>query len=76
MPFKRGHFERIVACSEKLNEFDELARKALEERKRRYEEWAAWKPKPPAPVWLLTRQRNSPAPTESTAVAAYDHAGK
>jgi hypothetical protein len=78
MPFKRGHVERFSARSRKIDEFDEFARKALRKRKLRYEEWKAWKPKPapPASVRLLSRSRNSPAPTESTMVAAYERAGQ
>lgn len=76
IPFKRGHSERTIARSKKLEEFDQLATKALEERKRKYDEWKAWKPKPASSGWLRSKPRNSPTPMESTMVAAYDHAGK
>jgi len=78
MPFKRGHFERISARSEKLEELDGLAKRALEERKLRYEQWKSWKPKQslPAGVWPLSKPKNLPAPTESGVVAAYDCAGQ
>ena len=78
MTFKRGHSERISACVEKLEEFDKLARIALEERKLRYEEWKDRKPKPapPASVRVWSKPRDMPAPTGSTMVAAYDLAGQ
>ena len=78
MSCKGGHFERITACSEKLEEFDELAREALENRKLRHEEWKTWKPKP-APstgVRLWPKARNEPVPTESTMVTTYNLAGQ
>ena len=78
MIFKGGHYERITACSEKLEEFDELAREALENRKLRHEEWKTWKPKP-APstgVRLWPRARKEPVSTESTMVTAYNLAGQ
>ena len=78
MPFKRGHIERISARSRKLEEFDELARKALGERRLRYEGWQAWrsKPAPSSGVRFLSKSKNTAAPTESTMVAAYDRAGQ
>ena len=78
-PFKRGHIERISARSGKIEEFDQLAKKALGDRKLRHDEWKAWKAKPaPATgVRLLTKSRiNSPVPTESIFVTAYDRAGQ
>ena len=78
MSLKRGHFERIVICSEQLEEFDQLARRALEERKRRYEEWKGWKPRMGqlAAVRILPKQKISPAPNASAMLASYDRAGK
>ena len=88
MPFQGSYFERIGARTGKLEEFDELARKALEERELRYKEWKAWKPNlvPPAASrgWLRSKPRNSPAlapapipaPTERTMADAYDLAGQ
>ena len=79
MPFKRRYLGLISTRSKKLEEFDELAMEALEQRKRRYEEWETRKlnPAPPNNVqWLRSKPRSSPAPTESTMVAAYDRAGQ
>jgi hypothetical protein len=60
-----------------LQEFDELARKALEARKLRYEEWKARKPKlVPPTAKLLSKLRNPPAPTERTMLDAYNFAGQ
>jgi hypothetical protein len=81
---QQGYFERITARSEKLQEFDELARKALEERELRYKEWKDWVPKlvPPTAArgWYRPKPRNSPAPapepTERTMVDAYNLAGQ
>jgi len=78
MSCKAGHLERITACSEKLEEFDELARAALENRKLRHEEWKNWKPKP-APstgVRLWVKAKKEPVQTESTMVTAYNLAGQ
>lgn len=50
MLFKLGRHERIDANSEKLEEFDELANKALEERKSRYKEWEDREPRPAPPT--------------------------
>jgi hypothetical protein len=84
MPLQQGYFDRIAARSEKLEEFDELARKALEERKLRYKEWKDWVPKlvPPTAArgWLRPKPRNplatAPEPTERTMVDAYNSAGQ
>ena len=80
MPFQRSYFERIGTRSEKIEEFDELARKALEEREFRYKEWNAWKHNPVPPTaargWLRSKPRNTPAPTESTMVDGYNLAGQ
>ena len=84
MPFQRSYFERIGARTGKLEEFDEIARKALEERELRYKEWKAWRPNPVPPTtsrgWLRSKPRNSPAPiptsTEGTMVDAYNRAGQ
>ncbi len=76
--FKRGFIERIIVRSGKLEEFDQLAKKALGERRLRHEEWKAWKarPTPAAGVRLLSKPRNSPVPTESTMITAFDRAGQ
>ena len=80
MAFQRSHFERIGARSGELEEFDELAQKALEDRKLRYKEWKAWKPNPVPPTatrgWLRPKPRNSPAPTERTLTDGYNLAGQ
>ena len=80
MAFQRSYFECIGARSGELEEFDELARKALEERELRYKEWKAWNPNPVPPTatrgWLRPKPRNSPAPTEGTMVDAYNLAGQ
>ena len=84
MSFQRSYFERIGARTGKLEEFDELARKALEERELRYKEWKAWKPSPVPPTatrgWLRSKPRDSPAPTpaptERTLADAYNLAGQ
>jgi len=70
--------ERITARSEQLEEFDELAREALESRKLRHEELKTRKPKPvpSTSVWLWPKARNEPVPTESTMVTAYNLAGQ
>jgi len=68
-----------MARSEKLKKFDELARKALERRKLRYEELRTWRSdqiSSPSLLRLRSRPRNSPAPNESIMVAAYDLAGQ
>ena len=80
MVFQRSYFERIGARSGELEEFDELARKALEERELRYKEWKAWKPNP-VPLtgtrrWLRPKPRDSPALTEETMTDAYNLAGQ
>ena len=68
------------ARSEKLEEFDALARKALKEREYRYEEWKAWKRKPVPPTaaggWLRSKARNSLASTEKAMIDAYNLAGR
>lgn len=77
--FKRGHIELISARSGKIEEFDQLAKKALGERKLRHEEWKVWKakPAPAAGVRLLAKSRNSLAPnSESIVATAYDRAGQ
>ena len=82
MQFQQGCFERIAARSKKLEEFDELARKALEERELRYEEWKAWKLEPvPSTAsrgWLRSKPKKplALAPTEKTMVDAYNLAGQ
>ena len=80
MAFQRSYFERIGARSGELDEFDELARKAIEERGLRYKEWKAWNPNSVPPTatrgWLRSKPRNSPAPTERTMADAYNLAGQ
>jgi len=77
--------KHLAARSEKLDEFDGLARKALNEREFRYKEWRAWKPEPVPPTptrtgrWLRSKPKNPPAPpaqTESTVADAYNLAGQ
>jgi hypothetical protein len=79
MSFQRGYFEQISARLEQLEKFDDLARKALEQRKLRYEEWRTWRSDQFSPTSLLRikpKLRNSPAPNDSIMVAAYDFAGQ
>jgi len=82
MAFQRDHFQRIAARSENLEEFDELARKALKERELRYKEWKVWKPLPVPPTptgrWLRSKPRNPPAlpPTKGEMADAYNRAGQ
>ena len=68
MPFKRGHIERIrLILKNRMN-----LTKALEERKPRYKKWK-YKLARPTGIWLWSKSRNEPAPTERT---AYDLAGQ
>ena len=71
---------RIGARLGKLEEFDDLARKALWKREFRYKEWKDWKPKPVSPAaisgWLRSKPKNPPAPTEETMADAYNLAGQ
>ena len=80
MSFQRSYFERIGARTGKLEEFDELAKKALEERELRYKEWEAWKPNSAPPTatrgWLRSIAKDPPAPTERTLADAYNRAGQ
>jgi len=78
MSCKGGHLEQITACSKQLEEFDELAREALENRKLRHEEWETWKlkPSPSTGVRLWSKARNEQVPTETTMVTAYTLAGQ
>lgn len=58
----------------RLDEFDQLAKKAQAERKFRHEEWKGWKSRP-APVRILGGgKRNSM--NEGTMVIVYDRAGQ
>lgn len=72
---KLGHLERIDAYSEKLEEFDELANKALKERKSRYKEWKDREPRPAPPTGVRFWAKPRKEPTRSRLVAAYDIAG-
>jgi len=78
MSCKGAHLERITACSEKLEGFDELAREALKMRKLRHEKWETWKRKPVSStgVWLWSMAMNEPVPSEGTMVPAYNLAGQ
>lgn len=78
MSFKRGYFEQINARLEQLKGFDELTRKSLEQRRLRYEEWRTWRSDliNSISVLRLKHKRNSPAPSDSTMVTAYDLAGQ
>ena len=76
MPFKSGHIERVSARSRKLEEFDQLAWKALGERKLRHEEWKGWKSKPAPIAGVRLLKRHSLLATESTMVINYDRAGQ
>src|SRR6266404_2749511 len=79
MPFKRVYFEQTNARLQQLEKFDELARKTLEQRKLRYEEWRTWRSdliNSTSVLRLKYKPRNSLAPNDSTMVAAYDHAGQ
>lgn len=79
MPYQRGYFEHISARSEQLAKFDELARKAVEQRKLRYEEWRTWKSDLTASTGVLRlrpKPRNSPTPNDAIMVATYDLAGQ
>ena len=81
MLFSRDYLKRLAARSEKLDGFDGLARKALNEREFRYKEWRAWKPAPVPPTptrtgrWLRSKPKD-PAPPESTVADAYNRAGQ
>ena len=77
--FQRGYFEHISARMEQLQKFDELARKALEQRKLRHDDCKAWKSDLIASTSLLRlkpKPRNSPMPSDTFMVAAYDQAGQ
>lgn len=79
MSFKRGYFEQISARLGQLVKFDELVRQSLEQRKLRYEEWRTWRSdliNSTSVLRLKYKPRNSPAPSDSTMVAAYDSAGQ
>jgi hypothetical protein len=79
MPFKRGYFEQLSARSEQLEKFDELARKALEQRRLRYEEWKTWRSDVSfsnSVMRLKSKVRSSPAPGDGTMAAVYNLAGQ
>lgn len=79
IPFQRGYFEHTSARSEQLGKFDELARKALEQRRLRYEEWRTYKADLIASTSVLRlkpKPRNSPMPNDAFLVTAYDLAGQ
>ena len=76
--FQQGLLNQINIRSEKLKDYDDRAKKALEERNRRYREWKAWKPDPGPSTKgfkLGVRPKIPQTPTEGTLVAAYGHTG-
>ena len=79
IPLQRGYFEHTSARSEQLRNSDELARKALEQRKLRYEEWRTYKVDLIASTSLLRlkqKPRNSPMLSDAFMATAYDLAGQ
>jgi len=79
MPFQRGYFEHMSARREQLEKFDELARKAVEQRRLRFEEWRTWRSDLIASTSVLRlkpKARNSPTPNDAIMVATYDLAGQ
>lgn len=78
IPFQQGLLEQINGRSEKLKDYDDRAKKALEERDRRHKEWKAWKPNPGPSTRgfkLGVRPKIPQTQTEGTLAAAYEHTG-